>query len=63
LHFLPWSLFSDEIFSPIASYWANFRWNVCITFANYTMFADYPPPPLPISSIAKRMYMLPLYNF
>ena len=64
LHFLPWSLFSDEIFSPIASYWANFRWNVCITFANYTMFADHPlPPPLPISSIAKRMYMLPLYNF
>jgi hypothetical protein len=22
-----------------------------------------PSPPLPISSIAKRMYMLPLYNF
>ena len=50
LHFLPWSLFSDEIFSPIASYWANFRWNVCITFANYTMFADHPLPPPSLSA-------------
>ena len=64
LHFLP---------CVVPCFW----WNIfthCIILSKFPMKCLHhicklhhvrwpPPPPLPIRSIAKRMYMLPLYNF